>query len=70
MIVIRTGRSMAGPQIVKVVALGALGFLYAFWAIYGSGTETVFLCLLLIMAGIPVHVAIKWRNRNNRPEVT
>jgi APA family basic amino acid/polyamine antiporter len=44
--------------------LGALGFIYALWAIYGAGAETVFLGFLLILAGIPVHVAIKWRNRN------
>jgi len=70
MIVIRTGRSLAGPQIVKVVVLGALGFLYALWAIYGAGAQTVFLGFLLILAGIPVHVAIKWRNRNARREET
>jgi APA family basic amino acid/polyamine antiporter len=63
MILLRTGRSVAGPGIVKVAVLGALGFLYALWAIYGAGAETVFLGFLLILAGIPVHVAIKWRNR-------
>ena len=63
MIVLRTGRSVAGPEIVKVAMLGALGFLYALWAIYGAGAQTVFLGFLLILAGIPIHVAIKWRNR-------
>ena len=63
MILLRTGRSVAGPEIVKVALLGALGFLYALWAIYGAGAETVFLGFLLILAGIPIHVAIKWRNR-------
>ena len=38
-------------------------FLYAMWAIYGAGAQTVFLGFLLILAGIPIHVAIKWRNR-------
>jgi APA family basic amino acid/polyamine antiporter len=50
--------------------LGALGFIYALWAIYGAGAETVFLGFLLILAGIPVHVAIKWRNRNDIREET
>ena len=63
MILLKTGRSVAGPGIVKVAVLGALGFLYAVWAIYGAGAEAVFLGFLLILAGIPVHVAIKWRNR-------
>jgi basic amino acid/polyamine antiporter, APA family len=63
MILLRTGRTVAGPEIVKVAVLGGLGFLYALWAIYGAGAETVFLGFLLVLAGIPVHVAIKWRNR-------
>jgi APA family basic amino acid/polyamine antiporter len=63
MILLRTGRSVAGPQVAKVAVLGAVGFLYALWAIYGAGAETVFLGFLLILAGIPVHVAIKWRYR-------
>jgi APA family basic amino acid/polyamine antiporter len=63
MILIRTGRTVAGPEIVKVAVLGGLGFLYAAWAIYGAGAQTVFLGFLLILAGIPVHVWIKWRNR-------
>jgi APA family basic amino acid/polyamine antiporter len=69
MILLRTGRSVAGPGIVKVALLGALGFLYALWAIYGAGAETVFLGFLLILAGIPVHVAIKWRNRASESAV-
>lgn len=64
----RTGRSVAGPETLKVALLGGLGFLYAAWAIYGAGAETVFLGFLLILAGIPVHVAIKWRNRDVLPE--
>lgn len=62
MIRIRTGRTVAGEGITKVAVLGGLGFLYALWAIYGSGAQTVFLGFLLIMAGIPIHVWIKWRN--------
>lgn len=45
----------------KVVILGTLGFVYALWAIYGSGAETVFLGFLLVLAGIPIHVWIKSR---------
>jgi hypothetical protein len=38
-------------------ASGGLGL-----AIYGAGPRTVFLGFLLVVAGIPVHVWIKWRN--------
>jgi basic amino acid/polyamine antiporter, APA family len=62
MILIRTGRSVAGSGIARVAVLGGIGFAYSLWAIYGAGAETVFLGFLLILAGIPIHVWIKWRN--------
>ena len=42
--------------------LGSLGFIYSGWALYGSGAETVFLGTLLIVAAIPLHVWMKWKN--------
>lgn len=51
----------AGRGLAKVAVLGGLGFVYAFWTIYGAGPETVFWGFLLILAGVPLHVAQKWR---------
>ena len=48
--------SLLGPSIVAVVA-----FLYAFWAIAGSGRDTVFWGFLLLLAGVPVYVWIVWQ---------
>lgn len=62
MILVRSGRTVAGPEIIKVAVLGAIGFLYALWALYGAGAETVFLGFLLVLVGIPIHVGINWRN--------
>lgn len=62
MIVLRTGRTLAGLQIAKVAVLGALGFAFALWALFGAGAQTVFYGFLLIVIGVPVHVWIKWRN--------
>lgn len=61
MILFRRGRTVARAQSVKIAILGGLGFLYTAWAIHGVGSETVFLGALLVLAGIPVHVCIKWR---------
>ncbi|MEQ1953572.1 amino acid permease [Mesorhizobium yinganensis] len=61
MIALRTGRFSPRPGTLKVAVLGFVGFVYAVWAVYGAGAETVFLGFLLILAGVPVHVAIKWR---------
>ncbi|MBL4838571.1 MAG: amino acid permease [Kordiimonadaceae bacterium] len=40
--------------------LGGIAFLYSIWAIYGAGSEIVFYGFLLLLAGIPVHMAIKY----------
>lgn len=56
------GNSLHGAELVKVIVLGALGFLYSAWAIYGAGADTVFLGTLLLLSGVPVHVWIRSRN--------
>ncbi len=63
MIFIRTGRTIAGKGLAPVVGLAVAGFLYSAWAIYGAGQETVFYGFLLLMAGVPVYVWLKWRLR-------
>ena len=40
----------------------ALGFLYALWAVIGSGRDTVFWGFLLLLSGLPVYVLLQ-RNR-------
>ncbi|MDH6231838.1 APA family basic amino acid/polyamine antiporter [Mesorhizobium soli] len=62
MILVRTGHTSGGPAVIKIAILGCLGFVYSLWALYGAGAETIYLGFLLILAGIPVHVWIKWRN--------
>jgi APA family basic amino acid/polyamine antiporter len=70
MILIRTGRTVSGANFSKVAVLGAIGFLYSALAIYGAGAQTVFLGFLLILAGIPIHVWIKWRRANSTARET
>ncbi|MOA56453.1 hypothetical protein D3C78_1804370 [compost metagenome] len=62
MIRLKGREGLQGAALLKVGLLGGLGFLYSGWAIYGAGAETVYLGTLLLLAGIPVHVWIKWRN--------
>ncbi|NND24470.1 MAG: amino acid permease [Flavobacteriaceae bacterium] len=47
----------------KTFTLGSLGFAYSLWAIYGSGSETVFYGLLLLLIGIPFYVMMKWNQQ-------
>ena len=45
---------------VKTFVLATLGFGYSLWAIYGSGNDTVYYGVLLLLLGIPVYIYMKW----------
>lgn len=62
MIRLKGNEGLQGMALFKVALLGTLGFIYSGWALYGAGAETVFLGTLLIVAAIPLHVWMKWRN--------
>lgn len=47
----------------KVIGLSALGFAYSIWAIYGSGSDTVFYGFLLLLLGVPLYVLMKWNKK-------
>jgi APA family basic amino acid/polyamine antiporter len=50
---------------IKTFTLGTLGATYSIWAIFGSGSDTVFYGFLLLLAGIPFYVLMQWNKRNN-----
>jgi len=60
------GDSRSGAPTLSVLMLGGLAFLYSLWAIYGAGQDVVFYGFLLLLAGVPIHVAIKWDGRRSR----
>ncbi len=60
MIRLKGGEVLHGPELVKVVVLGALGFVYSVWAFIGSGAETVLIGSVLLLAGVPIHVWVRW----------
>ena len=45
----------------RTVMLAVIAFLYALGAIYGAGAEVVFYGFLLLLAGVPVFVWVRWR---------
>lgn len=47
----------------KSVILGALGFSYAIWTIFGSGQSTVFYGTLLLLLGIPFYILMEWNKK-------
>lgn len=46
-----------------VILIGGGAFLYSIWGLYGAGESSVFYGFILMMAGIPFYVWIKWNNR-------
>lgn len=45
---------------IKTFVLSVLGFSYALWAIYGSGSDTVYYGFLMLLIGVPVYIYMKW----------
>ena len=48
---------------IKTFTLGTLGATYSIWAIFGSGSDTVYYGFLLLLAGIPFYVLMQWNKR-------
>lgn len=46
----------------SAVILASLGFTYSFWAIWGAGTTTIALGMMLFLSGIPFYILMKRRD--------
>ena len=60
-LMIREPDRFTGRSLVRDAVIALLGFGYAFWAMVGSGEKTIAWGFLLLMAGIPVYVLMRWR---------
>jgi APA family basic amino acid/polyamine antiporter len=64
MLLLFTERTRFDPRrVARDAVIAFLGFGYAFWAMVGSGNKTIAWGFLLLMAGLPVYVFVKWRQR-------
>jgi APA family basic amino acid/polyamine antiporter len=52
--------SFEAKNFARDAVIATLAFLYSMWAIGGSGEEIVFKGFLLILAGTPVYVGMRW----------
>ena len=50
-----------GKKLLGSVIIAILAGVYSFWAIIGSGEQTVFYGTLLLLSSVPVYVWMKWR---------
>lgn len=46
--------------LIKNASIAIFASLYAFWAIAGSGSETIFYGTLLFLSGLPVYIWLQW----------
>ena len=65
-IIVRIDKKLHFNNAFKTFILGSLGFAYALWTIYGSGSDTVFYGFILLMSGIPFYVLMNWNKRNDK----
>jgi basic amino acid/polyamine antiporter, APA family len=62
-------RELFNPRhLARDAGIAMLAFGYAFWMIWGSGHQTIAQGFLLLLAGIPVYVFMKWRQSLEKPE--
>ena len=56
-----TGRKMVRDTVVAI-----LGFGYAIWAMYATGSEAIAKGYILLMLGIPIYLYLRWRRQRDR----
>jgi basic amino acid/polyamine antiporter, APA family len=67
MLMFREPERFSGRRLGVDATVAVLAFLYSFWMIYGAGQEYIAQGFLLLMAGIPVYVYLKWRQGRTAP---
>jgi APA family basic amino acid/polyamine antiporter len=56
-----TERERFSPRhFLRDLAVAALAFAYSVWAIAGSGQEIIAKGFVLLLAGIPIYVGMRW----------
>jgi APA family basic amino acid/polyamine antiporter len=63
LLMIREPERFVGRKLVRDTVIATLGFGYAVWAMYATGSEAIAKGYLLLMAGIPVYLYMRYRNR-------
>ena len=51
---------------VRDVVVATLGFGYALWAMYATGSESIAKGYILLMMGIPLFLYMRWRRQRDR----
>jgi APA family basic amino acid/polyamine antiporter len=65
-LMIREPERFAGRKLVRDTAVAILGFGYAVWAMYATGSEAIAKGYILLMLGIPIYLYLRWRRQRDR----
>jgi APA family basic amino acid/polyamine antiporter len=60
MLFVKDRPRFSGRNLARDGTIAGLAFAYSVWAIYGAGQEVAFYGLMLLLAGVPVYVWMKW----------
>ena len=71
---VKEPQRFTGRKIVRDTIVAGLGFGYAIWAMYATGSESIAKGYLLMMLGIPLYLYLRWRRQQQdriaiRPEL-
>ncbi len=63
-----SSRSPSGSRVgsSSVTLIAVLGFGYAIWAMYATGSESIAKGYMLLMLGIPIYLYMRWRRQRDR----
>ena len=63
---IKEPERFTGRKFGRNIVVAVLGFGYAIWAMYATGSESIAKGYLLLMLGIPVYLYMRWRRQRER----
>jgi basic amino acid/polyamine antiporter, APA family len=65
-LMIKEPERFAGGRLVRDVVVATLGFGYALWAMYATGSESIAKGYILLMIGTPLFLYMRWRHQRER----
>jgi len=65
-LMIKEPERFAGRKLLRDTAVAILGFGYAVWAMYATGSEAIAKGYILLMLGIPLYLYLRWRRQRDR----
>ncbi len=70
MLMITDRAAFSARRLAVDATVAGLAFAYSLWTIAGAGYQVVFRGFMLLMAGVPVYVFMKWRGLRAEPAAT